>query len=162
MTTKKWILLAEDNQSDVDLALRALAVPDEALEVVVVIDGLKALDCLYRRGEYEMRDPDPPSLIILDIKMPKVDGLEVLRQIKEDAQMRIIPVVIFTSSREEADLVACYRHGANAYLVKPVGFTAYRDLLQQVRKFWVVLNELPAIHPSETRPPRARSWATAA
>src|SRR6185295_1696404 len=107
MTNSKWILLAEDDQSDVDLALRALVPTENELDVIVATDGLKALDCLYRRGEFATPEAGPPALVILDIKMPKVDGLEVLRQVKGDPQLRLIPVVIFTSSREETDLLAC-------------------------------------------------------
>jgi len=139
----KWILLAEDNPIDADLTLRALSNPGGEEEIVLVEDGAKALDWLYRRGDYEGRAPGLPTVVMLDMKMPKVDGLEVLQKIKSDPQLRHIPVVMFTSSREESDLVHCYQNGANAYVVKPVAFPEFRAALQQLKAFWVSLNELP-------------------
>lgn len=147
----KWILLAEDNAIDAQLALRSLK-DDDAGEVVLATDGSEALDCLLGRGRYENREAGNPALILLDLKMPKVDGMDVLRQVKTDSRLRLIPVVIFTSSREESDLVRCYELGANAYVVKPLAFAEYRSVLQQVRAFWLALNELPAADPLETRP----------
>jgi CheY-like chemotaxis protein len=143
MAKTKWILLAEDNEIDADLAIRTLSGGESAYEVVLASDGLKALDCLYRRGAYENRPAGPPAVVILDIKMPKVDGLEVLRQIKSDPRLKTIPVVMFTSSREEIDLTCCYERGANAYIVKPMHFAEFRTVLQQVRAFWLTMNELP-------------------
>jgi CheY-like chemotaxis protein len=148
MTKPKWILLAEDNVIDAELALRALKAED-ADEVVLAADGSEALDCLFCRGSYENREAGHPALILLDLKMPKVDGLDVLRHVKGDSRLRQIPVVMFTSSREESDLIRCYELGANAYLVKPLAFADYRTVLQQVRAFWLALNELPAGDPSE-------------
>jgi CheY-like chemotaxis protein len=149
MTKLKWILLAEDNAIDAELALRALGVNAASDTVVLANDGSEALDYLLQRGTDEAQD-GPPALILLDLKMPKVDGLEVLRQVKGDSRLRQIPVVMFTSSREESDLIRCYELGANAYLVKPLAFAEYRTLLQQVRAFWLDLNELPAGGPFET------------
>lgn len=143
MSEYKWILLAEDNAIDADLALRTMEVNEAKEEVVLASDGAEALDCLYRRGAYEARDSGDPALVLLDLKMPKVDGLEVLRQIKADLRLKQIPVVIFSSSREEADLARCYQLGANAYVVKPLVFREYRTILQQVRTFWMTINELP-------------------
>jgi CheY-like chemotaxis protein len=141
MTASKWILLAEDNPRDADLAMRALAV-DEA-EVIVARDGAEVLDCLHRRGEFRDREAGQPVVVLLDLKMPKVDGLEVLRQIKADTVLKPIPVVVFTSSREESDLVRCYQLGANAYVVKPVGFQEFATALKEVRAFWMGINEPP-------------------
>jgi CheY-like chemotaxis protein len=147
MKEHKWILLAEDNAIDADLALRTMGVNEAKVEVVLASDGVEALDCLYRRGAYEARDSGDPAVVLLDLKMPKVDGLEVLRQIKADLRLKQIPVVIFSSSREEADLAQCYQLGANAYVVKPVAFREYRDVLQQVRRFWTTINESPSGDP---------------
>src|SRR6185312_14152476 len=120
----KRILLAEDNANDVELTLAALRANRLANEVIVVRDGAEALDYLHRRGAYVDRPPAPPALMLLDLKMPKVDGLEVLRLVKNDPELRTLPVVVLTSSREEQDLVRSYDLGVNAYVVKPVDFTA--------------------------------------
>jgi len=144
----KWILIAEDNPIDADLALRSLASPNGGEEIVLAEDGAKALDCLYRRGDYEGRSAGLPAMVMLDMKMPKVDGLEVLQKIKSDPQLKHIPVVMFTSSREEYDLLHCYENGANAYVVKPVTFPEFRTALQQLKTFWMTLNELPSGDPN--------------
>jgi CheY-like chemotaxis protein len=151
MMRPRWILLAEDNAIDAELALRALRAEDMS-EVVLANDGSEALDCLLHRGPYEAREAGHPALVLLDLKMPKVDGLDVLRQMKSHARLRQIPVVMFTSSREESDLVRCYELGANAYLVKPLAFADYRAVLQHVREFWLALNELPEGDPPEVYP----------
>ena len=161
MTRPKWILLAEDNPIDADLALRSLATNKADDEIVLAADGSEALDCLYRRGMHEARDTGHPAVVILDLKMPKVDGLEVLRQIKTDPRLKHIPVVMFTSSREEVDLARCYQQGANAYIVKPVAFPEFRAVLQQVRTFWMAVNELPPDGPATNRP-KTPQLATAA
>jgi CheY-like chemotaxis protein len=147
MRNSRWILLAEDNANDADLALRALSAGQAAGEVVLAGDGAEALDCLYRRGAFTLRDDDPPAFVLLDLKMPKVDGLEVLRQIKSDAGLKNIPVVIFTSSRERVDLVRTYQSGANAYVVKPLGYGEFVSVLKEVKKFWLVINEPPLTEP---------------
>ena len=139
----KKILLAEDDANDVELTLGALAEHNLANEVFLVTDGADALDYLFRRGAYAERPQGDPVVILLDIKMPKVDGLEVLRQIKADARLRVIPVVIMTSSREEQDLVESYRLGVNAYVVKPVDFKEFVDAVRQLGMFWGIVNQPP-------------------
>jgi CheY-like chemotaxis protein len=143
MTQAKRILLAEDNLNDIELTLSALAEYHLANEVVVVRDGAEALDYLHRRGAYVPRTNENPVLILLDIRMPKVDGLEVLRQIKHDEQLKLIPVVMMTSSREEKDIVESYRLGVNAYVVKPVDFAQFIEAVKTLGLFWLVLNQSP-------------------
>lgn len=143
MTELKRILLAEDNPKDVELTLTALDELHLANDVVVVHDGAETLDYLYRRGKYGMRDDNHPAVVLLDLKMPKVDGLEVLRTIKSDDSLRAIPVVILTSSREEKDLVESYNLGVNAYVVKPMDFHQFIDGVKQLGAFWAVINEPP-------------------
>jgi len=143
MTGLRPILLVEDNLRDVELVLAALKKNNLANEVVVARDGEEALDYLYRRGRFQSRDPGLPIAMFLDLKMPKVDGLEVLRQMKGDDALRVIPVVMLTSSREEADLVKSYQLGVNAYVVKPVGFQQFVDAIKQTGMFWAVINEPP-------------------
>jgi len=143
MTTLKRILLAEDNSKDVELTLMALEEHHLANEVIVVSDGAEALDYLYRRGKFALRDDTNPAVVLLDLKMPKVDGLEVLRTIKADDRMKMIPVVILTSSREESDLVESYKLGVNAYVVKPVGFQQFVAAVKELGVFWAVINEPP-------------------
>jgi CheY-like chemotaxis protein len=139
----KRILLVEDSAHDVELTLTALAEHNLANEVVVTRDGVEALDYLYRRGRYADWPPGNPVVVLLDVKMPKVDGLEVLRQIKQDDALRRIPVVMLTSSREERDLVRSYSLGANAYVVKPVDFTSFADAIKEIGIFWAVINQPP-------------------
>jgi CheY-like chemotaxis protein len=143
MTQLKRILLAEDNEHDVELTLSALAESRLANEVVVVRDGAEALEYLYRRGRYQQREEANPVVVLLDLKMPKVDGLEVLRRIKQDDALRQIPVVMLTSSREENDLVESYRLGVNAYVVKPVEFSRFVQAVRELGVFWAVINEAP-------------------
>jgi CheY-like chemotaxis protein len=139
----KRILLAEDDPKDVELAIKALGKHNLANEVQVVRDGAEALDYLFHRGTYAARPHGPPAVVLLDIKMPKVDGIEVLRQIRADADLRLLPVVILTSSREERDLLESYRLGTNAYVVKPVEFQAFVDAVKELGLFWAVINEPP-------------------
>ena len=143
MTQLKRILLAEDNEHDVELTLNALAENRLANEVVVVRDGAEALDYLYRRGGYRLREEGNPVVLLLDLKMPKVDGLEVLRQVKQDDALRQMPVVMLTSSREESDLVESYRLGVNAYVVKPVEVSRFVEAVRELGVFWAVINEAP-------------------
>jgi CheY-like chemotaxis protein len=143
MTDLKRILLAEDNEHDVELTLSALSENRLANEVVVARDGAEALDYLYRRGAFRLREEGNPVVVLLDLKMPKVDGLEVLRQIKGDDALRQIPVVMLTSSREENDLVESYRLGVNAYVVKPVEFSRFVQAVREMGVFWAVINEAP-------------------
>lgn len=137
------ILFAEDNPHDVELTLAALAEHNLANEVVVVPDGAEALDYLHRRGRYQERAPGNPAMVLLDLKMPKVDGLGVLRAIKQEGTLRTIPIVMLTSSREEQDLVRSYELGVNAYVVKPVDFQGFIEAVKQLGVFWVVLNQPP-------------------
>jgi CheY-like chemotaxis protein len=143
MTELKRILLVEDNQKDIDLALAALAENELADEVIVVRDGEQAIDYLHQRGNFLLRARGNPAVILLDLKLPKVDGLEVLTQIKSDPQLKVIPVVMLTSSREEADLASSYQRGVNAYVVKPVTFTRFVDALRELGVFWAEINEPP-------------------
>ena len=138
------ILLAEDNPEDVELTLGALADVNLANEVVTVGNGAEALDYLYQRGRFALRTHGNPALVLLDLKMPKVDGMEVLRTIKGDPLLHDIPVVILTSSREERDLIESYRLGVNAYVVKPVEFQSFAQAVKDLGLFWAVLNEPPA------------------
>ncbi len=142
------ILLVDDSPRDTELAIEALESSNLANEVVALQDGAEALDYLYRRGQFEGRQNGHPAVILLDLKMPKVDGLEVLRQIKGDPELKVIPVVVMTSSREEQDLVNSYQLGVNAYVVKPVQFHEFVDAVKLVGGFWAVLNEPP---PNSTR-----------
>ena len=144
MNTVKPILLAEDSPHDAELALAALAEHNIANEVIVVRDGQEALDYLFARGAYQKRAPGNPALVLLDLKMPRVDGLEALAAIKADADLRAVPVVMLTSSREETDLVRSYRLGVNAYVVKPVDFQSFVAAVKEIGAFWAVLNETPA------------------
>jgi CheY-like chemotaxis protein len=143
MARLRPILLVEDSLKDIELALAALKKNNFANEIVVARDGAEALDYLYRRGKFQSRADGLPIAILLDLKMPKVDGLEVLQQIKSDDALRVIPVVMLTSSREEADLVKSYKLGVNAYVVKPVGFQEFVDAIKQTGMFWAVVNEPP-------------------
>jgi CheY-like chemotaxis protein len=139
----KNILLVEDDPHDVELTLTALEEHHLANRVMVVCDGTEALDYLYRRGKYKMRGGGDPILVLLDLKMPKVSGLEVLKIIKADEQLKIIPVVMLSSSRETPDLVECYKHGVNAYVVKPVDFSEFMKAVKQLGIFWAAINEPP-------------------
>lgn len=143
MNALKRILYAEDSPADVELTLAALEEHHLANEVVAVNDGVEALDYLYRRGEFAAREAGNPAVVLLDLKMPRLDGLEVLRQVKGDPDLRTIPVVIMTSSREERDLVESYRLGVNAYVVKPVDFDQFAAAVKEVGMFWAVVNEPP-------------------
>ena len=144
MTTEhKRILLVEDNQKDIDLALAALEENELADEVIVVRDGEQALDYLCQRGNFRLRARGNPAVVLLDLKLPKVNGLEVLTQIKSDRQLQMIPVVMLTSSREEADLASSYQRGVNAYVVKPVTFSRFVDALRDLGVFWAEINEPP-------------------
>lgn len=138
------ILLVEDNESDEALTLRALKKNHIGNRVVVVRDGAEALDFLFCKRAYADRDPqDVPQLILLDLKLPKVDGLEVLRRIRADERTRLLPVVILTSSNQDRDRVEGYRNGANSYIRKPVDFEQFADAIRQLGLYWLVLNEPP-------------------
>jgi CheY-like chemotaxis protein len=137
------ILLVEDNPRDLELTLAALAKCQLANSIVVARDGAEALDYLYVRGVHADRVPGDPAVVLLDLKLPKVDGLEVLERVKTDTQHRQIPVVMLTSSREERDLVKSYELGVNAFVVKPVDFNAFFEAIQDLGMFWAILNEPP-------------------
>jgi two-component system, response regulator len=138
------ILLVEDNPDDEALTLRALKKNNIGNAVFVVRDGAEALDYLFCTGAYADRDPnDMPQLILLDIKLPKLDGLEVLRRLRKDQRTSLLPVVILTSSKEEQDLLEAYKGGANSYIRKPVEFTQFTQSIQQLGMYWLVLNEKP-------------------
>ena len=137
------ILLAEDDRHDQELILRALKEHRIDNEVVVVDDGAKALDYLHRRGEYASVPPGNPALVLLDIKMPKVDGLEVLREVRATEELRMLPVVMLTSSREHQDINESYTRGTSAYVVKPVDYTDFVSAIGKIGAFWGLLNEPP-------------------
>jgi CheY-like chemotaxis protein len=139
----KCILLVDDSPRDIELTLDALAHHNLANEVVALRDGVEALDYLYRRGQFADRIAGQPAVVLLDLKMPKVDGIEVLQQIKSDPQLKMIPVVVLTSSREEQDLVMSYQQGVNAYIVKPVQFQEFVEAVRLLGIFWAVVNEPP-------------------
>jgi CheY-like chemotaxis protein len=143
MTDLGRILLVEDDPNDVELTLTALAEYNLANEVVVTRDGAEALDYLYSRGSFAARSTDNPAVLLLDLKLPKVDGLQVLKQIKSDENLRMIPVVVLTSSREERDMVDSYRLGVNAYVVKPVDFHEFVNAIKELGVFWAVINQPP-------------------
>jgi len=154
MTSIKRILLVEDDPKDVELTLTALEEYQLANAVDVVRDGAQALDYLYRRGKFQTRDARNPVVVILDLKLPRVSGLEVLRQVKADEQLRLVPIVVLTSSREEPDLIASYQLGVNAYVVKPVDFHKFVEAVKTLGVFWAVLNEVPLADPKSE--PEAR------
>lgn len=139
----KRILIAEDDPQDLELTLSALAEHHLANEIQVVRDGAEALDYLYRRGPFERQPAGNPILFLLDLKMPRMTGIEVLRQIKGDERLKAIPVVILTSSRESRDLNTCYALGVNAYVVKPVQFPDFVDAVKEIGVFWALVNQPP-------------------
>jgi CheY-like chemotaxis protein len=140
----KPILLAEDSPNDAELTLEALADNNLANRVTHVKDGVEAMEFLRCEGQYSSRSPAHPAVVILDIKMPRMDGIEVLRAIRSDNKLKMIPVVMLTSSREEQDLVQSYELGINAYVVKPVKFSEFMEAVKTLGGFWAVLNELPS------------------
>lgn len=143
MTNLKHILLVDDSPRDREMALEALTTHNLANEVVALRDGVEALDYLFRRGTFADRPHGQPAVILLDLKMPRIDGLEVLRQIKSDPRLRTIPVVMMTSSREKPDVANSYDLGVNAYVVKPVRFDEFIEAVRQLGGFWALLNEPP-------------------
>ncbi len=143
MSDLKTILLAEDNPKDIELTIEALSEFNFANRIIAVKDGVEAMDYLFYRGKYGNRKQENPAVILLDIKMPRMDGIEVLKIIKDTPSLKSIPVVMLTSSREEPDLKKCYELGVNAYVVKPVDFSEFIEAVKQVGIFWAVINELP-------------------
>jgi len=144
MNRSRTILLVEDNPYDVELTLRAFAQSKIKNEIVVVRDGKEALDFLFGTGAYAGRDlRNAPEVVLLDLKLPKVDGLEVLRRMRADARTRLLPVVVLTSSSEEQDVIASYDHGANSFMRKPVDFAQFIEAVKHLGLYWLVLNEPP-------------------
>lgn len=149
MSPLKRILLAEDNRNDVELTLSALEEYNLANEVVVVRDGVEVLDYVFHRGQFANHPNGTPAVILLDLKMPRMDGLEALRQLRADPRFRRVPVVMITSSREEQDLVRSYELGVNAYVVKPVDFQKFVECIKQIGFFWALINEPPPTQGNE-------------
>jgi CheY-like chemotaxis protein len=143
MSDLRTILLAEDNPKDVELTLEALSDFNFANHIIVVKDGVEAMEFLHCEGKFKLRKQGNPAVALLDIKMPRMDGIEVLQAIRNDPALKMLPVVMLTSSREEPDLKKCYELGANAYVVKPVDFQDFIEAVKQVGVFWAVINELP-------------------
>ncbi len=137
------ILLVEDNSTDAELAIRALRKKNLANNLVWVKDGVEALDFVFCKGQYENRVNSTPKLILLDLKLPKIDGIEVLRTLKSDARTKTVPVVVLTSSHEERDIVESYQLGVNSYIVKPVDFDKFLEMVSQVGLYWSVVNKVP-------------------
>jgi CheY-like chemotaxis protein len=148
MIPMKRILLVEDDPKDVELTVSALSEYNLANDILVVRDGVEALDYLYRRGTFAREPEGNPIVILLDLKMPRLDGLQVLRELKSNPHLQVIPVVVLTSSKETDDLEACYRLGANAYVMKPVRFAEFVEAIKSIGVFWALLNEPP---PSSAR-----------
>ena len=146
MVEIRTILLAEDNPRDVELTLEALGDHNLANNVIVVRDGVETIDYLRCEGKFKLRKPGNPAVLLLDIKMPRMDGLEVLKVIRSDAALKTLPVVILTSSHEEQDLIKSYELGVNAYVVKPVDFSEFINAVKQVGVFWAVINEVPHLN----------------
>jgi CheY-like chemotaxis protein len=143
MLELKRILLVEDNENDVELTLSALKSINLANTVDIVEDGAEALDYLHYKGKYTDRTVCDPVVVVLDLKLPKVSGIEVLQDIREDSTLKHTPVVILTSSKEEKDLIAGYKLGVNAYVVKPVDYSAFITAIKELGKFWAIINEAP-------------------
>lgn len=143
MNTLGRILIVEDDPRDVELTLTALDEYNLANTVVVTRDGQEALDYLYRRGQFHARSDGNPAVMLLDLKLPKVDGLEVLKQVRSDERLKMIPVVVLTSSHEEKDMMRSYKLGVNAYVVKPVDFHEFVNAVKELGVFWAVINEPP-------------------
>ena len=155
MAKFKRVLLVEDDPHDVELTLTALEDNHLVNEVEVVNDGEAALDYLYHRGAYTAKPGGNPAVVLLDLKLPKINGIEVLRQIRSDEKMKMIPIVILTSSREEKDLVESYRLSVNAYVVKPVKFGEFIESVRQIGLFWAITNETP---PGSIKRGDTRTW----
>jgi CheY-like chemotaxis protein len=145
MSELKSILLAEDNPQDAELIMEALTEHHLANRVTLVKDGVEAMEYLQCEGKHKGRTPGNPAVVVLDIKMPRMDGIEVLRAIRSDPALKLTPVVMLTSSREEQDLIRSYKLGTNAYVVKPVKFADFIAAVKQLGIFWAILNELPTI-----------------
>jgi CheY-like chemotaxis protein len=144
---RKTILLVEDNPDDVELTLRAFKMNKIANEIIVAGDGIEALDYIYGTGKFKTREESRmPAVVLLDLKLPKKDGLEVLQQIRADERTKLLPVIILTSSKEEQDIIGSYSLGANSYIRKPVDFQKFVDAIRQWELYWLVINEPPPYH----------------
>ena len=143
METIGRILLVEDDPKDTELTMTALEEYNLGNEVVVATDGEEALDYLYYRGKFQRRSGENPAVMLLDLKLPKIDGLEVLQRVKADDNLKMIPVVVLTSSREERDMLSSYKLGVNAYVVKPVDFHEFVNAIKELGVFWAIINEAP-------------------
>jgi DNA-binding response OmpR family regulator len=143
METIGRILLVEDDPKDTELTMTALEEYNLSNEVVVATDGEEALDYLYYRGKFQRRSGENPAVMLLDLKLPKIDGLEVLQRVKADDNLKMIPVVVLTSSREERDMLSSYKLGVNAYVVKPVDFHEFVNAIKELGVFWAIINEAP-------------------
>ena len=137
----KYILLVEDNKDDEELTLRAFRKNQILNEIKVVRDGAEALDFLFARGAHAQRESDLPEIVLLDLNLPKIGGIEVLRQIRANEGTKILPVIVLTSSKQDRDLLASYHSGANSYVVKPIDFGQFSEAIQQLGLYWLVLNE---------------------
>lgn len=144
MRQAKTILLVEDNAQDAELTIRAFEVNRLSSNVVIVSDGVEAMEYLNCTGAYSGREKENPAVLLLDIKMPRMDGIEVLHAVRKKEELRLLPVVMLTSSREEPDLRKCYELGVNAYIVKPVNFSDFVEAIKHIGVFWSQLNELPS------------------
>jgi CheY-like chemotaxis protein len=146
LANNKVILLVEDNPDDEALAIRALKRHHVGNEIVIAHDGVEALDYLFGKGQYEGRDiSNKPSVVLLDLKLPRVDGLEVLRQLREDPRTKFLPVVVLTTSTEEGDLINSYSLGCNSYIRKPVNFVQFSEAIRQLGMYWLLMNEPPPL-----------------
>jgi CheY-like chemotaxis protein len=154
MTHTKWILLAEDDVQTAELSALALDGEASAFDVVTAHDGVETLDCLYRRGRFRDLEGGHPVVVLLDLKMPKLDGLEVLCRVKSDSGLKHILVVMLTSSREQRDVLNCYQLGANSYVVKPVDFGRFSKVIRLVGEFWTSVNEPAPVAPAEISTPQ--------
>lgn len=144
MSENKKILLIEDNPDDIELTLRAFKKNNIMNEIIVKSDGIEALDFFFGKdGVADKTNHEFPILILLDLKLPKIDGIEVLKKLRKDERTKLIPVVILTSSKEPADLLSCYRLGCNSYIRKPVDFTLFTDMVRQLGFYWLIMNEVP-------------------
>jgi CheY-like chemotaxis protein len=142
-TNIRKILIVDDSTKDVELTIAALAEKNLANEVVVAEDGIEALDYLYRRGKFSNHEEGNPAVILLDIKMPKMDGIQFLRYIRSEPEFKFIPVIMVTSSREEKDIIESYKLGANSFVVKPVDIVQFIDAIKALGQYWAVINQLP-------------------
>lgn len=145
MFTNKKILLIEDNPDDVELTLRAFKKNNIMNEIIVKTDGVEAIDYFFGKEGIVSKNKDEfPILILLDLKLPRIDGIEVLKKLRKDERTKLIPIVILTSSKESADLLSCYRLGCNSYIRKPVDFTLFTDMVRQLGFYWLIMNEVPS------------------